>query len=62
MVTAAKNNNYSGPKTILFTLDFDTINKRLKHIELNPNYVELIICEKKHNHYVLELAFVGFTV
>jgi len=62
MVTAAKKNDYSGPKTIRFTLDFYTINKRLKHIEFDPNYVELIICEKNHNHYVLELAFVGFTV
>jgi len=52
MVTPAKNNDYSGPKTIRFTLDFHTINKRLKHIEFDPNYVELIICEKKHNHYV----------
>jgi len=47
MVTAAKNNDYSGPKTIRFTLDFHTINKRLKHIEFDPNYVELIICEEK---------------
>jgi len=47
MVTAAKNTDYSGPKTICFTLDFHTINKRLKHIEFDPNYVELRICEKK---------------
>ena len=41
MVTAAINKNYSGPKTIRFTLDFHTINKRLKHIEFDLNYVEL---------------------
>ena len=45
MVTAAKNNDYSGLKTIRFTLDFHTINKR--HIELDLNYVKLIIFEKK---------------
>ena len=47
MVTAAKNNNYSGLKTIRFTLDFHTINKRLKHIEFDLNYVELISFGKK---------------
>jgi len=62
MVTSAKNNDYSGPKTIRFTLDFHTINRRLKHIEFDLNYVELIICKRTQNHYVLELAFVGFTV
>ena len=46
MVTAAKKPEYSGPKTIRFTLDFHTNNKRLKHIEFDSNYVELIICEK----------------
>jgi len=61
MVTAAKNNDYSGLKTIRFTLDFHAINKRLKHIEFDLNYVELIIFGK-NDRYVLELAFVGFTV
>jgi len=49
MVTAAKNNDYSGLKTILFTLDFHTINKRLKHIEFDLNYVELIIFGNKRS-------------
>ena len=62
MVTAAKNNDYSGLKTIRFTLDFHAINKRLKHIEFDLNYVELIFFGEKNDHYVLELAFVGFTV
>jgi len=60
MVTATKN-DYSGLNTIRFTLDFHTINKRLKHIKFDLNYVELIIFGG-NDHYVLELAFVGFTV
>jgi len=35
MVTAAKNNDYSGLETIRFTLDFHTINEILKHIEFS---------------------------
>jgi len=61
MVTAEKNNDYSGLKNIRFTLDFHTINKRLKHIEFDFNYVELNFWGK-NDHYVLKLAFVGFTV
>jgi len=49
MVTAAKNNDYSGLKTIRFTLDFHTINKRLKHIEFDLNYVELKTFWKKRS-------------
>jgi len=49
MVTAAKNNDYSGLKTIRFTLDFYAINKRLKHIQFDLNYVELIIFGKKRS-------------
>ena len=47
MVTAAKNNDYSGLKTIRFTPDFHTINKRLKYIEFDLNYAELIIFWEK---------------
>jgi len=38
-------------RIIRFTLDFPTINKRLKHIEFDLNYVELtsIIFVKKHS-------------
>jgi len=46
MATAAKDNDYSGPKTIRFTLIFHTINIILQHIEFDPNFVELIICGK----------------
>jgi len=49
MVAAAKNNDYSGLKTIRFTLNFHTINKRLKHIEFDLNYVELIIFGNKRS-------------
>ena len=47
MVTAVKNNEYSGPKTIRFALDFHTVYKKLKHVKFDLNYVELLICGKK---------------
>ena len=45
MIVTATNNDYSGTKTIRFTLDFHTNNQRLKHIEFDLNYVDLILAE-----------------
>jgi len=45
-----KKHEYFGPKTIGFTLDFHTIyQKKIKHIEFDLNYVELLICGKSRS-------------
>ena len=45
MIVIAAKKDYCGTKTIGFTLTFIQLSKRLKHTELDLNYVELILCE-----------------
>jgi len=61
MVTATKKTtNIPDPKQFVSHLIFIQFNKKLKHIEFDLNYFELLICAK--NHCVLELVFVEITV
>jgi len=49
MVTAAKTTNIPDPQQFVSHLIFIQFNKKLKHIEFDLNYVELLICGKNQS-------------